>query len=172
MTDPDVFREGVGQLLGEVQRIKSQGDYEAAKALFEAYGIHFDPDLRDQVLQRVALVNLPSYSAFVMPKLEAVRGENGEIVDVTISYPLDLTQQMLEYSGKRIEEPYLSHPGGAPDRRASSWISRISWSSRSASVLVRSNSRDRVVSALFDLAPLNRVVAGREFGPQSVDSIL
>ena len=101
MTDPDVFREGVGQLLGEVQRIKSQGDYEAAKALFEAYGIHFDPDLRDQVLQRVALVNLPSYSAFVMPKLEAVRGENGEIVDVTISYPLDLTQQMLEYSGKR-----------------------------------------------------------------------
>ena len=101
MTDPDVFREGVGQLLSEVQRIKSQGDYEAAKALFEAYGIRFDPDLRDQVLQRVALVNLPSYSAFVMPKLEAVRGETGEIVDVTISYPLDLTRQMLEYSGKR-----------------------------------------------------------------------
>ena len=101
MVDPAAFREGVGELLGEVQRIKSQGDYEAAKELFETYGIHFDPDLRDQVLERVALVDLPSYSAFVMPKLDAVRGDDGEIVDITISYPMDLTQQMLEYSGKR-----------------------------------------------------------------------
>ena len=101
MTDPEAFRSGVGELLAEVQRIKSQGDYEAAKALFENYGIHFDPDLRDQVLERVALVDLPSYSAFVMPKLEGVRGSEGEIVDVTISYPGDLMQQMLEYSGKR-----------------------------------------------------------------------
>ena len=101
MTDPEAFREGVGELLGEVQRIKSQGDYEAAKELFETYGIHFDPDLRDQVLERVALVDLPSYSAFVMPRLEAVQGDDEEIVDVTISYPMDLTQQMLEYSGKR-----------------------------------------------------------------------
>jgi dipeptidyl-peptidase-3 len=101
MTDPEAFRAGVGELLAEVQRIKSQGDYEAAKALFENYGIHFDPDLRDQVLERAALVDLPSYSAFVMPKLEAVRGDAGEIIDVTISYPRDLTQQMLEYSGKR-----------------------------------------------------------------------
>ena len=101
MTDPEAFREGVGELLGEVQRIKSQGDYEAAKELFETYGIHFDPDLRDQVLERVALVDLPSYSAFVMPRLEVVQGDDEEIVDVTISYPMDLTQQMLEYSGKR-----------------------------------------------------------------------
>ena len=101
MTDWRVFREGVGRLLGEVQRIKSEGDYDAAKQLLEAYGIHFDPLLRDQVLERVALVDLPSYSGFVMPKLEPVLGADGEIVDVRISYPLDLTQQMLEYSGKR-----------------------------------------------------------------------
>ena len=101
MVDAQAFREGVGVLLGEVQRIKSQGDYDAAKELFETYGIHFDPALRDQVLERGALVELPSYSGFVMPRLEAVRGDDGEIVDVTISYPLDLTQQMLEYSGKR-----------------------------------------------------------------------
>ena len=101
MTDAEAFREGVGVLLSEVQRIKSQGDYDAAKELLETYGIHFDPDLRDQVLDRVALVDLPSYSAFVMPKLDAVTGDGGEIVDVTISYPKDLTQQMLEYSGKR-----------------------------------------------------------------------
>ncbi len=101
MTDPVAFRGGIGTLLAEVQRIKSQGDYDAAAQLFESYGIHFDPVLRDQVLERVALVDLPSYSGFVMPKLEPQRDDNGEIVDVTVSYPKDLTQQMLEYSGKR-----------------------------------------------------------------------
>ena len=87
--------------MGEVQRIKSQGDYEAAKSLFETYGIHFDPSLRDQVVERVGLVDLPSYTAFVMPKLEPLVSEDGEIVDIEISYPMDFTQQMLEYSGKR-----------------------------------------------------------------------
>ena len=101
MPDPETFREGVGELLGEVQRIKSQGDYEAAKSLFETYGIHFDPGLRDQVVERVGLVDLPSYTAFVMPKLEPLVSEDGEIVDIEISYPMDFTQQMLEYSGKR-----------------------------------------------------------------------
>ena len=101
MTDPELFREGVGRLLAEVQRIKSEGDYEAAGALLDRHGIHFDPDLRDQVVERVSGVNLASYTGFVMPKLEAVTDDDGEIVDVTISYPQDLTQQMLEYSGKR-----------------------------------------------------------------------
>ncbi len=101
MTDPELFREGVGRLLAEVQRIKSEGDYAAAGALLDQHGIHFDPDLRDQVVERVAGVGLASYTGFVMPKLEAVTDNDGEIVDVTISYPQDLTQQMLEYSGKR-----------------------------------------------------------------------
>ena len=101
MTDHMKFRDGVGRLLGEVQRIKSEGDYEAAVELFEQYGIHFDPALRDEVLGRVELVDLPSYTGFVMPKLEPVHGADGEIADVLISYPLDLTAQMLEYSGKR-----------------------------------------------------------------------
>ena len=101
MTDWQVFREGVGELLADVQRIKSEGDYDAAKQLFETYGIYFDPTLRDQVLERVALIDLPSYSGFVMPKLEPVTDGDGNITDVRISYPQDLTQQMLEYSGKR-----------------------------------------------------------------------
>ena len=100
MTDAEAFRAGIGELLAEVQRIKSQGDYDAARALFETHGIHFDPALRDQVLERVALVDLPSYSGFVMPKLEPVRDADGEIIDVRISYPADFTRQMLEYSGK------------------------------------------------------------------------
>ena len=71
MTDATAFREGVGRLLAEVQRIKSTGDYAAAKALFEAHGVHFDPKLRDQVVARVETLHLPSYSGFVMPKLTA-----------------------------------------------------------------------------------------------------
>ena len=80
------------------RRIKAEGDYAAAKALVETYGVHFDPALRDEVVARVDRLQLPSYTAFVMPKLEAVRNERGEIVDVRIGYPLDLTKQMLEYS--------------------------------------------------------------------------
>jgi dipeptidyl-peptidase III len=101
MVDPKAFREGVGRLLAEVQRIKSEGDYAAAKKLFDTYGIHFDPKLRDQVVARVEKLNLPSYTGFVMPKLTPVTDANGAITDVRISYPLDLTTQMLEYSGTR-----------------------------------------------------------------------
>jgi dipeptidyl-peptidase-3 len=99
MTDPAAFREGVGRLLAEVQRIKAEGDYPAAKQLFEKYGVHFDPKVRDEVVARVEKLQLPSYSGFVMPKLEPVReGGASSITDVKISYPQDLTTQMLEYS--------------------------------------------------------------------------
>jgi dipeptidyl-peptidase III len=99
MVDPKAFREGVGRLLAEVQRIKSEGDYAGAKKLFDSYGIHFDAKVRDEVVARVDKLNLPSYSGFVMPKLDAVKGADGSITDVTISYPQDLTKQMLAYSG-------------------------------------------------------------------------
>jgi dipeptidyl-peptidase-3 len=98
MTDTAAFRDGVAVLLAEVQRIKAQGDYPAAKALFDTYGVHFDPALRDEVVARVDRLQLPSYTGFVMPKLESITDGSGRITDVTISYPLDLTAQMLEYS--------------------------------------------------------------------------
>ena len=101
MVDPVAFREGVGRLLAEVQRIKSEGDAAAAARLFDTYGIHFDAGLRDEVVKRVDALNLSSYTGFVMPKLTPVVGANGQITDVTISYPRDLTTQMLEYSGLR-----------------------------------------------------------------------
>jgi len=100
MVDSMGFREGVARLLGEVQRIKSEGDYEAARDLFETHGIHFEPELRDEVIARIEAVGLPSYSGFVQPRLEPVRDSEGGIIDVEISYPQDLTSQMLEYSGK------------------------------------------------------------------------
>ena len=101
MADSKAFTEGVGRLLAEVQRIKAEGDYDAAKTLFETYGVHFDPKLRDEVVSRVDKLNMPSYTGFVQPRLEAVKGADGAISDVRISYPLDLTAQMLEYSGRK-----------------------------------------------------------------------
>jgi len=100
MTDPRAVRAGVGRLLADVQHIKAQGDYEAAKALFETYGVHFEAELRDEVVARVDRLNMPSYTGFVQPRLEATRSDDGTITDVGISYPLDLTTQMLEYSGR------------------------------------------------------------------------
>jgi dipeptidyl-peptidase III len=98
MTDAKAFREGVGRLLAEVQRIKAEGDLAAARKLFDAHGIHFDPKLRDQIVSRVQQLQLPSYTGFVMPRLEAVKDAGGQITDVRISYPQDLTKQMLEYA--------------------------------------------------------------------------
>jgi dipeptidyl-peptidase III len=98
VTDAKAFRDGVGKLLAEVQRIKSEGDYAAAKTLFETHGIHFDAALRDEIVKRVDSLNLPSYQGFVMPKLTAVKGPDGSITDVQISYPMDLTKQMLEFA--------------------------------------------------------------------------
>lgn len=98
LVDSQAFRDGVGRLLGEVQRIKSEGDLPAAKALFETHGIHFDPKVRDQVLARIQATNPPAYTGFVMPRLRAVTSPDGSIADVTISYPKNLTEQMLEYA--------------------------------------------------------------------------
>src|SRR4029077_2534707 len=97
MTDAKAFRDGVGRLLAEVQRIKGEGDYPAARQLFDTYGVHFDPKLRDEVVTRVDRLHLPSYSGLVMPRLEAVRDAGGKITDVTMTYPRDLAAQMLEY---------------------------------------------------------------------------
>src|SRR5262249_33713732 len=98
MVDARAFRDGVGRLLAEVQRIKGEGDYQAARALVEQYGVHFDPSLRDEVVARVDRLDLPSYTGFVMPRLTMVRDQTGAITDVEIAYPLDLASQMLEYS--------------------------------------------------------------------------
>jgi dipeptidyl-peptidase-3 len=101
VVDAAAFREGAGRLLGEVQRIKSEGDAAAAAQLFETHGIRFDPMLRDEIVRRVDALTLPSYMGFVMPRLSPVTGADGRITDVSIAYPLDLTAQMLEYSGVR-----------------------------------------------------------------------
>jgi dipeptidyl-peptidase-3 len=98
MVDASAFREGVGRLLAEVQRIKSEGDRAAARKLFDTHGIHFDAALRDEVVRRVDALQLQSYTGIVQPRLEAVTTADGAIADVKISYPQDLAAQMLEYA--------------------------------------------------------------------------
>ncbi len=91
------LRELFGQLLREVQRIKSEGDYEAGKALVENYGIKVDPVLHQEVLDRYATLDIPPYSGFINPQLVA-KEENGKIVEVNIEHPEDFATQMLGYS--------------------------------------------------------------------------
>jgi dipeptidyl-peptidase-3 len=102
VVDPDAWRDGARKLLAEVQRIKSEGDYAAAKKLFDDYGIKFDSKLRDEVVARFQAQNLPAYTGFVQPELVPVKDANGEVIDATIRYPCDLEAQMLEWSGRRV----------------------------------------------------------------------
>jgi dipeptidyl-peptidase III len=101
LVDPGSFRAGVVRMLAEVQRIKSEGDYTAARILFETYGVHFDAGLRDEIVARVDRLRLPSYTGFVMPILDPIYDSSGAIADVAISYPCDLTTQMLKFSAAR-----------------------------------------------------------------------
>ena len=112
MVDAAAFRNGIGRLLAEVQRIKSEGDYEAARAMFDRYGIHFDAALRDEVVARVDALHLPSYSAIVMPRLTP-KYRDGDIVDVEVTYPCDLETQMLEYSAFARSTDALATPAAS-----------------------------------------------------------
>lgn len=95
--DYNKLRELFGQLLREIQRIKSQGDYEAGKNLIEDYGVKIDQDLHKEILDRVNKLNVAPYSGFVYPTLEAVE-KDGEIIDVTIKYNFNFKDQMLKYA--------------------------------------------------------------------------
>ena len=94
----DRLRELFGELLREVQRIKSQGDYDAAKALVEGYGVKVDPTVHQEVLDRVAVLGVAPYGGFINPEMSATRDAAGKIVSVKVSYPDDFTGQMLRYS--------------------------------------------------------------------------
>lgn len=95
------FREGIGRLLAEVQRVKSEGDYEGAKSLMERYGVKFDPTLRDEVVARYERHDSTTYTGFVYPRLDPVRDSSGAVVDARMTFPLSLEDQMLAWSGRR-----------------------------------------------------------------------
>lgn len=87
-----------GRLLAEVQRIKSEGDREAARQLVEQYAIHVDPRLHNEVRQRYAALGIAPYKGFVNPVLQKVYDADGQWADVAISYDESYDHQMLRYS--------------------------------------------------------------------------
>ncbi len=91
------LREIFGRLLSEVQRIKSEGDYEAARQLVENYGVKVDIEIHTEVLKRWNKLNIAPFAGFIQPHLE-VEKKDGRIVDVFITYPDDFKEQMLYYS--------------------------------------------------------------------------
>ncbi len=100
VNDYKALRGLFGELLGEIQRIKSEGDYEAGKALVETYAVNIDPELHREVLERYQKLNLKPYGGFVNPDIKPVLDAAGKAVDFKISYPDDYLGQMLEYGIK------------------------------------------------------------------------
>jgi len=98
ITDYEALRDAFGNLLAEVQRIKSEGDFEAARQLVEQYGIKLDADLHHEIRERYRHLNLAPYKGFINPKYELVRDEAGNIVDVSVSFNEAYDEQMLRYS--------------------------------------------------------------------------
>lgn len=98
--DYDKLRVIFGDLLREIQRIKSEGDYEAGKNLVENYGVKVDQELHQEVLDRSEALNIPPYSGFVNPILVPEMDENGEIIDITYGYPESFEAQMLYYADR------------------------------------------------------------------------
>ena len=97
INDFDKLRDIFGQMLREVQRIKSEGDFAAAQNLVEKYSVKIDYNLHKEVLDRYSALNIQPYSGFVNPVYTPVM-ENGQIVDVIYDYPGSYVEQMLDYS--------------------------------------------------------------------------
>ena len=97
VNDFDALRTLFGQMLYEVQRIKSEGDYEAGKALVEKYGVTVEPELHKQVRERYYALGIEPYGGFVNPEYSLVE-KDGQVVDVVVSYPANYVEQHLHYS--------------------------------------------------------------------------
>lgn len=98
INDYPALRQLFGQLLGEIQRIKSEGDYESGRDLVETYGVKVDPKLHQQVLDRYSHLNIAPYKGFVNPVYTPVTDADGNIVDITVSYDEEYIPQHLRYS--------------------------------------------------------------------------
>ena len=97
VNDFEKLRALFGELLHEVQRIKSEGDYEAGRELVERYAVKVDPTLHEEVLARYSALGIEPYGGFVNPEYELVE-QDGKVVDVKITYLADYVKQMLDYS--------------------------------------------------------------------------
>lgn len=92
------LKKTIAILLAEIQRIKSEGDFEAAKRIVEKYAVKVDPELHNEILGRYKSLNLAPYKGFLNPKMNLVRDEQGNVKDVVLDYSETYTQQMTRYS--------------------------------------------------------------------------
>lgn len=98
INDYQKLRQYFGELLGELQRIKSEGDFKAGRDLVENYGVKVDPVLHAEVLQRYEALHLAPYKGFVNPRYELVKDPEGNVTDVRVIYGEGYVDQMLRYS--------------------------------------------------------------------------
>ena len=98
INDYKKMRSLIGDLLAEIQRIKSEGDYEAGNALVQKYAVKIDPKLHKEVLERYAKLNIPPYRGFINPVYNLVKDDKGEVIDVTLDYTESYPEQMLRLS--------------------------------------------------------------------------
>ena len=98
INDYEALRKLFGQLLGEVQRIKSEGDYKAGNELIQTYAVKIDPKLHKEVIERYSKLDIPPYRGFINPVYTPVTDAKGEITDIRISYPENYAEQMLRLS--------------------------------------------------------------------------
>ncbi len=98
INDYERLRELFGELLREVQRIKSQGDFLGAKNMIESYGVKLDKDLHEEVLLRYKKLNIAPYAGFINASLKPLVDKNQEIIDVIVEYPDNFSEQMLHYA--------------------------------------------------------------------------
>ena len=98
VNDYEGLRRLYGELLAEIQRITSEGDYAAAKEMVETYAVKVNPELHKEVLERYAKLNLAPYKGFVNPVYTAIRDKEGNITDVKIDFTEGYVEQHLRYS--------------------------------------------------------------------------
>lgn len=92
------LRTTFGKLLAEIQRIKSEGDYEAARQMVEKYAVNIDPELHHEVLERYKKLNLAPYKGFINPWMKPEYDQDGEIKDIILDYTESYAHQMMRYS--------------------------------------------------------------------------
>ncbi len=107
VNDFDKLRSLFAELLHEIQRIKSEGDYQAGRALVETYAVKIDPAIHREVLDRYAALNIAPYGGFINPDYQLVE-KNGEIIDVKVTYPTSYTEQMMNYSKNYSPLPHIN----------------------------------------------------------------
>lgn len=98
INDYQKLRDLFGKLLAEIQRVRSEGDFETAKELIETYAVKVNPEIHKEIRERYAKLNLAPYKGFVNPKYSVVKDKKGNIIDINIKYDEGYTEQMLRYS--------------------------------------------------------------------------